>query len=162
MAFKEGNTYYSLRTDPGRKLIFKTPEELQAACDEYFQWCQDNPLIEHGVISTKMGIQNIEIPKVRVFTAGGLCMYLGISKQTFENYQNKDAFVETVTRAKEIILNQKFENAACGLLNPQFIGKDIGLIDKQDVDHKNNGGTFTGETKVTFHKFKKEDEKEGE
>ena len=38
--------------------------------------------------------------------------------------------------------------------------KQLGEAEKQEFNHLNNGGTFTGETKVTFHKFKKEDEKD--
>lgn len=148
---------YTLIRGVGRPKIYETPDDFQRACEEYFAWCQKNPLLEHTVMNTKSGLQNVQIEKVRCFTVLGLCNFLGISRQTLEDYGDREEFVDTFTRVKEIIYNQKFENAAAGLINPQFIGKDLGLVDNKDINHKNDGGKFTGETHVHFHDYEDEE-----
>ena len=44
---------------------------------------------------------------------------------------------------EKIIYRQKFEGAAAGLLNANIIARDLGLRDKQDVDHTSNGESLS-------------------
>ena len=137
MAWLNGNEYWKLRSKDGRDKIFPSPEDFSNACNEYFQWCSDNPLIESVPMKRKINrdeevIEMIQVPKMRPFTIQGLCNYLDISVKTFALYETRDEFIPVTTRARQIIYNQKFEGAASGFLNPNIIARDLGLVDKKE------------------------------
>ena len=46
MSAPKGNEFWKLRSKHGRDKIFSDPNMLWEAACEYFQWCQDNPLME--------------------------------------------------------------------------------------------------------------------
>ena len=137
MPAPKGNQFWLLRSKHGREKLFKTPSLMwQAAC-EYFQWCQENPLMEcvvHGKDSTI-----IQLPKMRPFTIHGLCEYLDCNTQYFKTFKaqltDKDKDFNTIIiRIEETIYRQKFEGASCGFLNPNIIARDLGLQDKQKIE----------------------------
>lgn len=137
MAALKGNEYWKLRSKDGRDKIFETPEIFLDACNEYFKWCVDNPLLESIPMKRKISrdeevIEMIEVPKMRPFTIQGLCNYLDISVKTFALYEERQEFIPVTTRARQIIYNQKFEGAASGFLNPNIIARDLGLVDKKE------------------------------
>ena len=79
-----------------------------------------------------MGLEHTQIEKVRAFTQSGLCSFLSISPQTFDNYGKRQDFLEIYSRVKNLIFSQKFENAAAGQLNANIIARDLGLADKKE------------------------------
>jgi hypothetical protein len=114
---------------------------LEAAYD-YFQWVEDNPLgkaiIYQGEVSSK------QEDLMRAMTIKGLCIYWGVNtfylnhftvNLDLEKEEGKD-FSQVINTIKEIIETQKFEGASAGLLNPNIIARDLGLIDKQVVETK--------------------------
>jgi hypothetical protein len=136
MAAPEGNQFWKLRSKHGRDKLFETPELLWEAACEYFQWCDDNPLIEidfKGKDATQ-----VKMPKMRAFTIHGLCIYLDCNTKYFNDFKdaNHKGFSEVLTRIMEIIYNQKFTGAAAGFLNPNIIARDLGLRDSKDIEHK--------------------------
>lgn len=147
MAAPAGNQFWKLRTKHGRYKIFETPDILWEASCEYFEWAQNNPLIEtvHDKLKENGVGDNlimVELPKMRALTIQGLCIFLGINSKYFNDFEdslkenpNKD-FSDVITRIKEIIYTQKFEGAAAGMLNPNIIARDLGLSDKKELDVK--------------------------
>lgn len=144
------NQFWKQRSSHGRKPLFETPEDLWLACTEYFEWVEENPLYEEKAFSHKDGILKSDLYKMRAMTKGGLCIFLDISPQTFENYKEhtndkeiKD-FLGVCEKVDEIIRDQKFTGAAAGLLNPSIIARDLGLRDNQDVTTNGEalGGLF--------------------
>lgn len=135
-SFKFGNSAWRARSTHGRKPIFATPEILEAACDEYFQWVEENPLMSVDVVKFQGEGNLVEVPKMRAMTIIGLCNFLDISRETWSAYKGKADFTDTCTRVEEKIQQQKIEGAAAEMLNPGFIGKEIGLVDKQEVTSK--------------------------
>lgn len=136
MAAPIGNQFWKLRSKHGRDKLFETPELLWEAATEYFQWCEDNPLIEidfKGKDATE-----VHMPKMRAFTIHGLCIYLDCNTKYFNDFKaaNHEGFSEVLTRIMEIIYNQKFTGAAAGFLNPNIIARDLGLRDSKEVEHK--------------------------
>ena len=129
----KGNEYYKLRSKDGRDKIFKTPETLKSACNEYFEWCIANPLIEELVFHSQGVVTKTEVSKARPFTLDGLCNYIDISVDTFRNYEKREDFIGITTRVRQIIYNQKFEGASVGFFNPNIIARDLGLSDKKEV-----------------------------
>lgn len=125
-------TYYSIASNAGRKKIFETPEDFATACDAYFNWCITNPIKSEEIHSSRLGVERMEVDKIRAFTALGLANFIGLSSTAFYEYGKREEFKDTFTHVLDIIRLQKFEHAAVGLLNPNFIGKDLGLVDKQE------------------------------
>ena len=144
MAAPEGNQFWRLRSKHGRNKIFATPELMLEAAYEYFQWCIDNPLIEVDFRNSKIGLQKVEIPKMRAFTIEGLTCYLDVNTLYFndfeKNIKNKNDsvskdFSKVITHVKQIIYRQKFEGAAAGFLNANIIARDLGLADNSKTEH---------------------------
>lgn len=147
MAAPKGNEYYKLRSKDGRDRIFKTPQDLLNACNEYFEWCLNNPLYESQVVKLAQPVINkktgekefyqlAQVPHLRPFTLQGLCNYIDIAKKTFDAYGELKGFCTIVTRVRQIVYNQKFEGAASGFLKESIITRDLGLAEK--LENKNN------------------------
>ena len=137
----KGNQFWKLRSKHGRDKLFATPKLMWEAACEYFQWCDDNPLIEIDFMGKN--ITRVEKPKMRPYTLQGLCLYLDCSISYFREFKKgcpKD-FLSVITRIEEIIYNQKFSGAAAGFLNPNIIARDLGLVDKQNQILQNPDGT---------------------
>ena len=136
-----GNRFWEMRSSHGRKPIFSDPDQLWDACTQYFEWCEENPLMEAKVCSYQ-GVNVIEsVPKMRAMTISGLCLFLDIAEETWSNYREREDFVGVTTRAEKIIYNQKFSGAAADLLNANIIARDLGLKEKSEteVTGKNGG-----------------------
>lgn len=136
MPAPKGNRFWEARSSHGRKKKFATPAKLWAACVEYFEWVEANPLWEARLISFQ-GESSVEyLPKMRAMTVSGLCLFLDISeKNWYEDYCKREDFCNITTRAENYIREQKFTGAAAELLNPNIIARDLGLTDKQAHDH---------------------------
>jgi hypothetical protein len=145
MGFQKGNEYYKLRNTDGRECIYDNPKQLGEKAKEYFEWVQNNPFIEIDY-KGKDAIK-VEMPKMRPFSMGGLCTFLGIVINTFKNYKKKDDFLLITTHIEQIIDTQQFEGAAAGLLNPNIIARKLGLIDKTDAN-------ISGEVSIVWNEQK--------
>jgi hypothetical protein len=133
MAAPKGNRFWEARTKHGRDLIFASPEILWDACVEYFEWAADNPLYEYRLVSYQ-GESKVEpVPKLRAMTIGGLCIFLGIDRRSWDDYRKREGFSQVVQAAEQVIREQKFTGAAADLLNPNIIARDLGLADKSEL-----------------------------
>lgn len=151
MPAPKGNQFWKLRSKHGRDALFTSPEKLwQAAC-EYFEWCEDNPLLSTEYLGKDA--EERQIPKMRPFTLTGLCLYLDCNSVYFQHFKEtetgkKEDFRNVITRIEETIYTQKFSGAAAGFLNANIISRDLGLIDKKDLNNNH-----TGEVVVTGMKI---------
>lgn len=141
MPAPKGNQFWKARTKHGRDKLFASAELLWEACQEYFEWVEDNPLYESKPFSFQGQSWIEEVPKMRAMTIGGLCLFLGIDKTTWFDWAKSKDFSHVVTRADEVIRAQKFAGAAADLLNANIIARDLGLADKQD--HTSSDGSMT-------------------
>lgn len=167
-SFKPGNTMYRIAKNPGRKKIYQTEEELTDKINEYFEYMENNPILEEDIINRtwveweeyeneegKTKTRKITHPYSkavkqirRPFTQKGLCLYLGISEDTYRTYRQNPEFNEVITRADDIIFNQKFEGATVNLFNANIIARDLGLIDRKD--HTTGGAKIGQSVKVNI------------
>ena len=131
MGAPKGNQFWKARTTYGREKRW-SPEELRNACYEYFQWVEENPLREAIVFRGKLS-RGKGKPIMRPMTIGGLCIFLGCTRQTWINYGNHKDYLDIVQEVNSIIYEQKFAGAAAGLLNPNIIARDLGLAEKSHV-----------------------------
>ena len=133
MAAPKGNEYYKIRSKDGRDRIFKTPQELADACNEYFEWVLENPFKEENLFAFQGSVTKADAKKMRPMTIEGLCNFIDIAKSTFYEYGKLEDFSNIVTRASQIIENNQYEGAAAGFLNPSIVARKLGLADKQEV-----------------------------
>ena len=85
----------------GRPLKYKTPKQMQKAIDKYFKECENKPLLDEKghVLTDKHG--NPVIISGPPPTITGLALALGFTnRQSLLNYQERDEFFDTITRAK--------------------------------------------------------------
>lgn len=130
MAAPVGNDYWRLRTKDGRDKIYGTPEELADAANEYFEWIEENPLVE--VDFRGKDSNQVRLPRMRSMTMSGLCNFLDIAMSTFQEYEKRKGFTAITTRIRQIIETQQFEGAAAGFLNPNIIARKLGLSEKTE------------------------------
>ena len=140
MAAPKGNQFWKLRNKHGRDKLFKTADLLWEAACEYFQWCDENPLLQKDFKGKDAEVVYYE--HKRAYTLTGLCLYLDCNTKYFYDFEDsirgkedklsKD-FSEIISRMREIIYTQKFEGAASGLFNANIIARDLGLTDKKEV-----------------------------
>ncbi len=130
----------------GRPLIFKSPEDLESVCEEYFDWCDDNPWYRSEAIkSGDRAGEIIKIPTQRPYTLIAMCQHININPDTWYEYEKRDGFSEITTRIHDKIRNQKFEGAAVGAFNANIIARDLGLSDKKELEHSGNISSLSPE-----------------
>lgn len=136
----KGNQFWKHHTSRGRKRIFSTPNMLWKAACEYFEWCDNNPLIE--IDYKGKDADRVEIPKMQAYTLRGLCVFLDVNEEYIRQFEKSlidrdddlsKEFSRIITRIRDIIFVQKFNGAAAGLLNPNIIARDLSLVDRSDV-----------------------------
>lgn len=128
-----GNQFWKARSKHGRDRLFASAEALWEACCQYFDWVEANPLYEMKAFAYQGVVVQEPVAKMRAMTIGGLCIFLDIDELTWRRWREVEDFCTVVSRAEQIIYQQKFTGAAADLLNPNIIARDLGLADKQDV-----------------------------
>ena len=139
MAAPKGNRFWEMRSSHGRKPIFHDADELWDAACEYFTWVEDNPLKEEKLFHFQGAVVRDEISKIRAMTIAGMCLFLDISDDAWEDYCKREDFIGVTSRIKKVIYDQKFSGAAADLLNANIIARDLGLADK--TDHMSTDGS---------------------
>lgn len=131
MGAPKGNQFWKLRSKHGRDKLFSDPVLLWTESNQYFEWCDANPLdsVEYNGKDAKKCI----VPKMRAYTYAGLCNFLDCDTETFHKLKKDKDFIDVYTRICNIIYTQKFEGAAAGLLNASIIARDLQLRDNTDV-----------------------------
>lgn len=137
MAAPAGNQFWTARSTHGRAPIFPTPDDLMAACAEYFEWVDENPLYESKAFSYQGEVTYAKLPKMRAMTISGLCIFLDIGRRSWDEYRKREDFLPVCEAVEEVIRTQKFEGASADLLNHAIIARDLGLADKSEVTGAN-------------------------
>lgn len=140
----KGNQFWKLRSTHGRKQLFETPDLMWEAACTYFDWCDNNPFI--AIDFKGKDAERVEIPKMRPYTIQGLCLYLDCNTEYFRQFEvalkkkedskDKDDFSRIISRIRETIYDQKFSGASSGFFNANIIARDLGLVDKKELDAK--------------------------
>jgi hypothetical protein len=143
MAAPEGNQFWKIRSKHGRDRLFATPQLLWEAACEYFEWIEENPLIQ--IDFKGKDADRVEIPHTMPFTIQGLCIYMNCNTLYFRDFEvsiqgkedqlSKD-FSQIIHDIKQIIYNQKFSGASCGFYNANIIARDLGLVEKSESSVK--------------------------
>jgi hypothetical protein len=138
--FLPGNRFWEARSSAGPKPRFADGDTLWAACVEYFQWVEDNPLWEDHIVTFQGVAKHEPMAKMRAMTITGLCLFLDVELTTWKTWKSsRPDLSHVVTRAEAVIYAQKFSGAAAELLNPNIIARDLGLSDKSELTGKDGG-----------------------
>lgn len=127
------NQFWKLRSKHGRDLIFSTPEILWEAAVEYFEATDARKWIKKDWVGKDANevMRETETP----YTISGLCLYLDVSREWWNKFknENREDFLQVLTRIENIIYTQKFEGASVGAFNPSIIARDLGLKEQTDI-----------------------------
>ena len=140
MGAPKGNQYAKGCKTSGAPKSFATKEELRAAFDEYFDWADNTPLFKVDIC--KSGLQTgqlLNIPVQRPYLIESMCNYLGISLQTFANYESKEQyqeFFEVCAYARSRIYSQNIEYGYIGGFDAGLVARKLGIADKKDMEMK--------------------------
>ena len=129
-----------MRETHGRNPIFESPEQLWTAACEYFQWVENNPLLEEKIFHSSGAITKDTIKKMRAMTIRAMCFFIGLSRQGWQEYSEKPDFSDIVKEIEDVIYSQKFEGAAADMLNSNIIARELGLSDKVQNEHTGANG----------------------
>ena len=135
MPAPKGNQFWKLRTKHGRDKVYSDPDVLLSASYEYFETCNKNPWYKNDAVRSGKNVGKIiSVPTQRPYTLVGLCVFLGITKQTWYNWKetaSKD-FIDIITHVEEVIQQNQLEGATVGAYNHNIIARLMGLADKQE------------------------------
>jgi hypothetical protein len=117
----KGNQYWRVRKSHGQPRKFQTPRDLwDRACD-YFLWVEQNPLYKPIYFRDRGSVIQSKIAIMRPMSIRGLSLHLGVSVQTFLNYERREScrdYFEVCEGIRNVIFVHNFTGAAAGLLNP--------------------------------------------
>lgn len=130
-----GNQFWKQRSSHGPKPKFSDPEVLWAACVEYFEWVDNNPLKEEKIFCFQGQVTKDTISKMRAMSIGAICLFLDIHHSTWAVYRKNNGLSEVIANVEQIIYDQKFTGASADLLNPNIIARDLGLKDHTKSEH---------------------------
>lgn len=115
-----------------------TPKGFWEKACEYFEWSDNNPWVKkEAVKSGENAGMLIEIPTERPYSIERLCLFAGITNQTFLNYESKEGyetFFEVTARVRMVIDSQHFEGGMTGSFNANITTRKLGLVDRQDIE----------------------------
>jgi len=110
----------------------------QVAC-EYFEWCDENPLVKKETHHKILGVETKEAETARPYTLSGLCICCGTNRHWWKQFkkglkEDSHDFYPVVRQIEDVIYAQKFEGAAAGHFNANIIARDLGLGEKVEQD----------------------------
>lgn len=140
-----GNKFWRRYPILGRPRAFENPEDMLAKCMEYFDWVDDNPLMEAKVFGTGF---KANVDKARPMSQGALCIHIGVSKRSYHVYLARPEFQELMADVQNVIDTYNFEIAVAGLANANIIARQLGLYEK--VLHGNDPENPMPEAVTTY------------
>ena len=114
------------------------PEELQDKINKYFKFVDSSPIEKRKTETHKGEVKEyIEYIK-RPYTIEGLCNYLDITMKTFYNWEDCKDLIHIITRARQIIRENKLSGSIAGIFNANIVIRDLSLRDTDTPQVINN------------------------
>lgn len=133
-----------------KRARYATPEELYAACYDYFEWCDENPIMTRRLVTVSNGggmgssVEQHELPQPRMYTETGLCLHLGIGHNTWLSWKDPmhalywEEAVDVIDWAITVVREQNLTEAAVGGLNPMLVMRIHGIREQMDLKSVNH------------------------
>lgn len=142
--YDQGDKFWTKRMPfAGQIPAFASAQELYEAASEAFSWLHDHPLREEVLFHNKGAVVRTFTTRPRAFTWRGVALCMGISDAAFVHYRKNEEFKPVVDWIESVIHTQKFQGAAVGIFNPNFIARDLGMADRSEVTGKDGGPLAT-------------------
>ena len=138
-----------LKSNGGRPRTFESPDDMMEAALKYFAWSDGSPMKEQKAFQFQGAPVMAEINKLRPYTLRAFLLHAGSSYQSWHDYKSRPEFSEVMATIDDTIRTQKFDGATAGLMNPNIIARDLGLVDKQDLTSSDGSMTPKGVTVIT-------------
>jgi hypothetical protein len=119
----------------GRSMQYNSACELENHINEYFNWCDDNPIIEQQWVG-KEGTEVLK-KKQRPYTIEGLGLHLGVTRQTLLNYtklEGYEEFFDILLRARQRIVNNNITYGMTGDYNANIV--KFSLVNNSEYKEK--------------------------
>lgn len=130
-SFDASEQFWQRRPDNSR--AFEKPEDLREAAIVAFDWLHKHPKRRALTYHYKGQITKTFETCERPFTFNALAARMGLSYNGLNKYRDRPEFADVIAWIDDVIYVQKFEGAATGLLNANFIARDLGLAEKSEV-----------------------------
>jgi len=133
--FEKGNQFWKQRSKHGRDALFASPELLWESACEYFEWCNENPIIVTKSTSSTQGSSNEVKEHQRPFTKQGLFFYLECSDDWLRNFRKSCSsdFLRVIHAIEQTIESQQIEHAMVGVFNSNLVARIQGIKDHSDL-----------------------------
>lgn len=114
------------------------PEDILNAAKEYFEWAEENEIIDKKAMSTRDGVEVAEVGIMRPLTMRGFLVHAGIPQATWYRYKKEADYAIAVQFVENVIFNNKLEGGLTGVFAPSVVIRDLGLKDTihQEIDAK--------------------------
>lgn len=122
----------------GRPFIFKSPEQVYKAFNDYLEWCKENTIGKQEMIKSGAlagTVATIDIP--RVPTILGFCVFSHIAEKTFYNYINDcndEDLLQSFIYVRDYFRQEMTDSAVAGVANPAIAAMLLGLRQKSEVE----------------------------
>lgn len=131
-----GNKFWRQRVNISVHRVMDGPDDLYQACIAYFDWVDDNPLKSEKIGFSEGDSVHADVYHPRAMTIWGLTSFIGITASTWYHWKETRHDLRYVMEwAEQIIKDQKFTNAAVGLMKEGIISRELGLAERQIMDY---------------------------
>lgn len=136
----------------GRMKIFETPEQLEKLIEEYFRMCDET------IVNVTPQGRKITKP----YTLSGLCVFLGINKDTLTGYSKLDEYSVSIKAAKLRCENYCEEGLLTGIINPVGgifnLKNNHGWVDRTEIKTDVNSNADYMKSEVDIDRILREAE----
>lgn len=142
----------------GRMPLIQDPTELMVIAQEYFEWCERNPLWEDKLVTFQGFATHEPVPKMRLRSIGTLCFFLGINPTTWYLWRRtRDDLKEAIAQIEERIAEENKAGASAELMNANFVARVMGLADRQEHTGANGGPLTTSHVDIDLSQLSEEE-----
>lgn len=150
--FTAGNKWWKARGRHGRLPTYPEGDDgarlLLDNLEDYFQWSEDNPLMEDKLFAYEGSVTHEDATKLSVLTIVGACVFLGITKSTWYDWKaRRPDLSDVLAWAEHSMEMHNTRGASAGLLNPMIVARIHGLAERTEVTGKD--GAPIASTTVT-------------
>ena len=118
----------------GRPRKFTTPEQLYEECCAYFDHTWNSYWPKNKVVRGSNGKPTVVTIKYPVpFTIQGLCLWLGVGRQTFKDYGKRAEFSGVIGWVETAIYAQQIEGAMLGFFSTRIVARRLGIGSRHKV-----------------------------